>query len=190
MLKIVSKFSYIILYIARHSCKPFNDRTKICMLLKLQQTGGVVCCVFLSQLLVEREKERITKVLCIQIEAKEDSTEIIQEREKRSGRAQRLAQSEASQILIIDSSRGRGWRLYSCPMPSRTCPHFNPQYTTSTRPHVAHALARLFERSRILPAPPRPVLTNSPGRATCAGAPSGRGAGLLVTFARPPRPVE
>lgn len=93
------------------------------MLLKLQQTGGVVCCVFLSQLLVEREKERITKVLCIQIEAKEDSTEINQEREKRSGRAQRLAQSEASQILIIDSSRGRGWRLYSCPMPSRTCPH-------------------------------------------------------------------
>lgn len=160
------------------------------MLLKLQQTGGVVCCVFFESIIGGERKRENNQGVSIQIEAKENSTEINQEREKRSGRAQRLAQSEASQILIIDSSRGRGWRLYSCPMPSRTCPHFNPQYTTLTRPHVAHALARLFERSRILPAPPRPVLTNSPGRATCAGAPSGRGAGLLVTFARPPRPVE
>lgn len=64
------------------------------------------------------EKKKNNQGVMHIIEAKEDITEINQEREKQSGRAQRPAQSEASQILIIDSSRGRGWPLYSCPMPS------------------------------------------------------------------------
>lgn len=49
-----------------------------------------------------RKKKNNQGVMHI-IEAKEDITEINQEREKQSGRAQRPAQSEASQILIIDS---------------------------------------------------------------------------------------
>lgn len=116
----------------------------------------------------------------------------VTEDRKEKGGAQR---PEPTRIEISTDSK----QLYSCTSLSRSCPWPVTRSTNlpsalgpcraCSRTRLASRLA-LLERSLRFPAPPRPVLTNSPGCTTCAGTPSGGGAGLLVTFASPPRPVE